>query len=54
MENNDNPESSSKSKEQVDSTNTGNVVDMMLGKSKEKVIVKVLIMEQILLFNMQI
>ena len=38
MENNENPESSSKSTEQVDSTNTGNVVDMMLGKSSEKVI----------------
>ena len=38
MENNENPESSSKSTEQVDSTNTGNVVDMMLGKNKEKVI----------------
>ena len=38
MENNENPESSSKSTEQVDSTSTGNVVDMMLGKSSEKVI----------------
>ena len=36
MENNENPESSSKSREQADSTNTGNVVDMMLGKSSEK------------------
>ena len=37
MENNETPESSSKSTERIDSNNTGNVVDMMLGKSSEKV-----------------
>ena len=37
MENNETPKSSSKSTERIDSNNTGNVVDMMLGKSSEKV-----------------